>query len=122
MEYLSIFLHIVNIVVVLYVTFKVTDLREKVTDLLAQYEGEEIGSSDELDTMSEAELSYEEHIAEREQAFNDRITQMKQELDQEQPPRKPTKSADVLHPDVENLPHDSIIDYQTNPPDIEYVD
>lgn len=55
----------------------------------------------------------QEHVAQREQRFDERIKQLKQELNQ-------GTEAVELHPDVKNLPHESITQAQTNPPKEEY--
>ena len=53
---------------------------------------------DESDMLSYNEkLSIQEHVIQREEDFNNRISKMKQEL-----------QAEELHPDVHNLPHNII--------------
>lgn len=73
------------------------------------------------ETETPDEVEYEKKLAEREQAFDARIERLKGELDKEEMDRKSPNQAEVLHPDVENLPHDSIPNYETNPPDVEYT-
>jgi len=110
----------VIILMLSYVSFELTSLRKQVNDLLVQYEGEELASEDDDDLSSEAELQHDLHISTREHDFNERIANIKNELGMQAVPKKPTTTASVFHPDVENLPHESIIDYETNPPDVEY--
>jgi predicted nuclease with TOPRIM domain len=100
---------------------KLTDLDDRLTEIIFFYEGEEYNENEEVvETETPAEVEYNELLREREEKFNDRISQLKAELGSDNAPTQPHTTADILHPDVENLPHDSIIDYETNPPDIEY--
>lgn len=75
-----------------------------------------VESTEEADPFSEAEVK-------RKAEFNERISRIKEELALETARRKnkvPGESAESLHPDVYNLPHDSII--TSNEPDVEYAD
>lgn len=72
------------------------------------------------ESASITEIEQEEYRTAQQEEFDQRIAQIKDELGSQQVPNTPRTVADVLHPDVENLPHDSIIDYETNPPDVEY--
>lgn len=71
---------------------------------------------EEVDPFSEAEVK-------RKAEFNNRISRIKEELALETARRKnkvPGESAVSLHPDVYNLPHDSIP--TSTIPDVEYAD
>ena len=103
--------------------YQVDVLRGQIAELLAWYAGEEVSDySDEpsLETASIEEVEHSEYAEERERAFNERIARIKEELDAEQVQRTGT-TAEVLHPLIENLPHDTIPNHETNPPYEEYV-
>lgn len=77
------------------------------------------------DVHDEPELSiYELERLQREKNFDQRIAQMKEELanstaDKHADKRTSGTTAEVLHPDVHNLPHNSINPYQSLIPDVE---
>ena len=74
-------------------------------------------STDSTETDSEAELAFQEDMDRRYEEYQNRNVEMKADLAKQQPPRRPTGvEADILHPMIENLPHDSIIEYQPTPP------
>lgn len=56
---------------------------------------------DEVFDARDDGVSIQEHILIREEQFNERIKRMKEDLDQ-------PSSAEELHPDVHNLPHNII--------------
>lgn len=64
---------------------------------------------------------YEEEQLEKKIAFDKRINEIKDELAREQVAKRTGQTADELHPEVKNLPHNSIIDYQRLP-DVEYAE
>lgn len=114
---------------------QIADVRRGIAEILAVYQYEE--NADEYmehlydsavnaqavvvnDTGTVEEIAQEEYKSEQQKAFDERIALIKDELGSQQVPHTPRTVADILHPDVENLPHDSIIDYETNPPDVEY--
>jgi predicted transcriptional regulator of viral defense system len=109
--------------VIILVNIQIADLRKSIADLLYQYEGEETEVfSDATETASKEELEYMERIAKRDAEFDQRITRIKEELANEGVPQKPRGTvAEILAPGIENLPHDSIRDYEKNPPDTEYT-
>ena len=74
-----------------------------------------VESTVDVDPFSEEEIK-------RKKEFNERIARIKDELARENAKRmnRATDSAESLHPDVYNLPHDSII--TSNEPDVEYAD
>lgn len=116
-------------VVLLGLAQQIADIRRGITDMLSLYTIEENADTDyfldeELRVANESasitEIEQEEYRTAQQEEFDQRIAQIKDELGSQQVPNTPRTVADVLHPDVENLPHDSIIDYETNPPDVEY--
>jgi hypothetical protein len=103
---------------VIHQSTQIAELRGDIAELLEFYEGEEIASlSDEPDTGDALDLSFDEYMAERTAAFDERIESMRKEIDENQ---ARGTTADELHPDVQNLPHDTIKEHQSNPPDEEY--
>lgn len=64
-------------------------------------EAPETSSKEEVDANLVSE-----HVLERERVFNERIERMKSELNIDV--EKRGTEAEILHPDVENLPHDSV--------------
>lgn len=79
---------------------KVTEM----SDLLEEYVSGDVEYG-ELESTS-----VQEHVIEREEKFDKRISQIKQEIGM--------SDAEELHPDVKNLPHEEI--NQTRPPIEEY--
>lgn len=112
-------LNLITLCIVVITYRKVNLLARQTSDLLEPYlEEEQEIYSDEQETSSQEDLMYEEFLAERQAKFDERIMRIKDELD-----TRPAPSiAEVLHPMVENLPHDSIPDYDTNLPSVEYAD
>ena len=118
-----VFLNLVTIILALLMYRNTNILRRETSDLLGTYLWEEQETySDEDEISTQEELMYEEFLAERNAKFEERITRIKDELGTQNTPPKPTTTADILHPHVENLPHDSIPDYETNLPSVEYAD
>ena len=66
--------------------------------------------------------SYELERLEREQSFDRRIAELKEELAKQQSVIRSGISAEELHPLVKNLPHNIIAESHSNIPDVEYVD
>lgn len=99
-------------------TRAIADLRDA---LLGLDEMTDELSSDAQETEDEVDVWHEQFMERRGRAFEERINQIKDELANDQPTRPTGYTADVLADGVYNLPHDSIIDYETNPPDIEYT-
>jgi len=82
------------------------------------YEDYDINFDDDMD-------EYEVERIQREKDFDDRIEKLKHELASrvEINPLLPTsRPADELHPQVFNLPHDTINKNYNNFPDVEYID
>lgn len=81
-------------------------------------------ASEAVEMMTEEERAYFEEKERKEREFDERIKQMKEELSGSIPekPRVTGIVADVLADGVENLPHDTIQDFKTKPPVIEYTD
>lgn len=77
--------------------------------------------SDSVEAESPEELRKAEEKLKRDQEFDDRITRMKSELASTQPQATSPYDAEILHPDIENLPHDTIKDKPTELPDVEYA-
>lgn len=104
-----------------FMLWRIAALRTLIVEVLLEDYQEDI-FSDELDTLSEAELALSEYVEERNRAFDERISRLKDELAGTQTPSQQHTVADELHPLVKNLPHDSVQTYETNPPDVEYAD
>lgn len=121
MDIAILFILIGMTLILTYSIAQVADLRREVSDLHTLY-GEEIEdiSSDAMETSSQEDTMYEEFLAERNTQFEERITRIKDELGKENTPQKPATTADILHPHVENLPHDSVPDYDTRLLSVEY--
>lgn len=103
---------------VLHQSTQIAELRRDIAELVEFYEGEELESlSDEPDTGDITDLSFDEYMAERTAAFDERIESMRKEIDNKQ---EQGAIADELHPDVQNLPHDTIKENESNPPYEEY--
>ena len=66
--------------------------------------------------------SYELERLEREQNFDRRIAELKEELAKQQSVIRSGISAEELHPLVKNLPHNIIAESHSNIPDVEYAD
>lgn len=66
--------------------------------------------------------SYEMERLEREQSFDKRIAELKEELAKQQSVIRSGISAEELHPLVKNLPHNIIAESHSNIPDVEYAD
>lgn len=102
-----------------YLTYLVVDTQrpyKHVEDSAPQVADEHHAESTvDVDPFSEEEIK-------RKKEFNERIARIKDELARENSKRmnKSTESAESLHPDVYNLPHDSIP--TSTIPDVEYAD
>lgn len=66
--------------------------------------------------------SYELERLEREQNFDRRIAELKEELAKQQSVIRSGISAEELHPLVKNLPHNIIAEKHSDIPDVEYAD
>ena len=66
--------------------------------------------------------SYELERLEREQNFDKRIAELKEELAKQQSVIRSGISAEELHPLVKNLPHNIIAEKHSDIPDVEYAD
>ena len=66
--------------------------------------------------------SYELERLEREQSFDRRIAELKEELAKQQSVIRSGISAEELHPLVKNLPHNIIAEKHSDIPDVEYAD
>lgn len=80
-----------------------------------------------LEELSEATLkphlsSYELERLEREQNFDRRIAELKEELAKQQSIIRSGISAEELHPLVKNLPHNIIAESHSDIPDVEYAE
>ena len=80
-----------------------------------------------LSELGEATLkphlsSYELERLEREQSFDRRIAELKEELANQQSVIRSGISAEELHPLVKNLPHNIIAEKHSDIPDVEYAD
>ena len=80
-----------------------------------------------LSELGEATLkphlsSYELERLEREQNFDRRIAELKEELAKQQSVIRSGISAEELHPLVKNLPHNIIAESHSNIPDVEYAE
>lgn len=118
-------LAIVNLYLFIKVIKKLDVMHAYIESVLQTYEFDEEGDIDnevfETETKKELE-EYTENIEKRDKEFDERIEQIKSELDKEQQGGRRGTDADILHPGVENLPHDSVNDYTRNPPDVEYTE
>lgn len=116
----------VSVIALLLVLFReVNRLERQMTDLLLDYSGEEMTDLHSLDANElspQEDVMHEEFINERRASFEQRINSMKEELSGQPIPKQPTTVAEILHPAIENLPHDTIPDYDINPPSVEYAD
>lgn len=80
-----------------------------------------------LSELAEATLkphlsSYELERLEREQNFDRRIAELKEELAKQQSIIRSGISAEELHPLVKNLPHNIIAESHSDIPDVEYAE
>lgn len=80
-----------------------------------------------LEALGEATIkpylsSYDLERLEREQSFDRRIAELKEELAKQQSVIRSGISAEELHPLVKNLPHNIIAESHSNIPDVEYAD
>lgn len=66
--------------------------------------------------------SYELERLEREQSFDRRIAELKEELAKQQSVIRSGISAEELHPLVKNLPHNIIAESHSHIPDVEYAE
>ena len=66
--------------------------------------------------------SYELERLEREQSFDRRIAELKEELAKQQSVIRSGISAEELHPLVKNLPHNIIAEKHSDIPDVEYAE
>lgn len=66
--------------------------------------------------------SYELERLEREQNFDRRIAELKEELAKQQSVIRSGISAEELHPLVKNLPHNIIAEKHSDIPDVEYAE
>lgn len=118
---------IVNAVVgTIYLGTILADIRTSTQKTHALQSGEEYadmyesfydGQDSEVDYVDETS-GVSEHVAVREEAFDERIARLIDNLD-EQDARAGRKGevAEELHKDVQNLPHDSIKHINSNPPE-----
>lgn len=65
--------------------------------------------------MPEHEFEVQEHVLQRDIEFSNRIARIKSELSTEHAVERKGTVADILHPDVENLPHDTIKETNNQP-------
>ena len=80
-----------------------------------------------LEALGEATIkpylsSYDLERLEREQSFDRRIAELKEELAKQQSVIRSGITAEELHPLVKNLPHNIIAESHSNIPDVEYAD
>lgn len=111
---------------VLLVVKILADIRTGTDNTLAIHNGEEYadmynsfydGQDSEVDYVDEVS-GISDHVGVREEAFDKRIARLKGNLDeQDERAGRKGKVAEVLHKDVQNLPHDSIKHLNTNPPE-----
>lgn len=85
------------------------DVNDKFSELLSLYGVDEIvdelASTDSTELDSEERTSVSQHVHDREEAFNERIARIKQELDAEQSGERVGSEAGVLHKDIYNIDH-----------------
>lgn len=89
-----------------------SDIRKQNAELLEMYGLEEYTDlSDEEFSEKTETLEVSEHISVREAAFDERIARMQKEIE------RTGTTADILHPSIENLPHDEVPLGQYEPPE-----
>lgn len=118
---------IIQLIVIVLCTFAICYVIERqartiadLRDALRGYDEVTDDYSDATETDEELDVWHEQFMERRGHAFEQRIDRIKEELANDRPTKPSGYTADVLADGVYNLPHDSIIDYETNPPDIEY--
>ena len=76
----------------------------------------------DVNYANELLTEFEKEELRKQQAFDERINALKEELASHQQSEKHGTTADELHPLVKNLPHNSIRIREMIPPDVEYAE
>lgn len=83
-----------------------------------EYPVDEEGMEEVAETDSEESVGRSEESLRREKEFEERIARIKDELAREQPiVTRESSVAEILNPNVYNIPHEEINTKQTNPPE-----
>lgn len=94
---------------------RISDLRREYAETHAQVADAHENTHQEEDYLSDEQIA-------RNQAFQERIERIKNELARGEQGNRSGYSADELHPNVKNLPHNTIEQSNSRIPDVEYAD